>query len=157
MYGLFGTLRSRFAVGTFKKEASRAFKLLLLFNNIVAIVCSSSQAQDSWSLKRDQDSSKKIHDVSQEEERGKGAFWKILDVTIFLRVIQVLILVAAWEISLFVTFRQMEIVRKVRQRKGFLRLEIGLKNVENDHKRHLLQDTIHQRELLTSCLQRKIR
>ena len=154
MYGLFG---SRFAVGTFKKEASRAFKLLLLLNNIVAIVCSSSQAQDSWSLKRDQDSSKKIHDVSQEEERGKGASWKILEVTIFLRVTQVLILVAAWEISLFVTFRQMEIVRKVRQRKGFLRLEIGLKNVENDHKRHLLQDTIHQRELLTSCLQRKIR
>ena len=37
-------------------------------------------------------------------------------------------------------------------RKGFLRLEIELKNVENDHKRHLLQDTIHQRELLTSCL-----
>ena len=30
-------LRSRFAVGTFKKEASRAFKLLLLFNNIVAM------------------------------------------------------------------------------------------------------------------------
>ena len=27
-------------------------------------------------------------------------------------------------------------------RKGFLRLEIELKNVENDHKRHLLRDTV---------------
>ena len=35
------------------KKKQAAFKLLLLFNNIVA------KAQDSWSLKRDQDSSKK--------------------------------------------------------------------------------------------------